>query len=140
MILPLQFKADWARIRLQKQKATEACNRRENENRKPHEYKVGDKVLITKPGEHRPKLSAPRSGPYEITQVFTNGTVRIKRGAVLETINIRRVTPYCERSQSGSECHIPRRNVAGTTVPKRGRTAQTSSKATKRVRWADDVT
>jgi hypothetical protein len=71
-------------------------NARENKSRIAHEYSVGDKVLIEKPGII-PKLSTPRSGPYEVLRVNANGTLRIKRGNVTETINIRRVTPYFER-------------------------------------------
>ena len=33
-------------------------------------------------------------GPYEVTEVFTNGNVRIQRGAVNERINIRRLEPH----------------------------------------------
>ena len=45
-------------------------------------------------------MSQPRTGPYEIinSKVHTNGTVRIRRGAVTERVNIRRITPYHERS------------------------------------------
>ena len=39
-------------------------------------------------------MEAPRAGPYRVTQVFTNGTVRIRRGAITETVNIRNVIPY----------------------------------------------
>ena len=93
MILPLTFKADWARIQLLKQQETNKNNERENKKRLPHKYNVGDQVLITYPGLQR-KLKKKRDGPYPILRVFDNGTLRIKRGAIEETINIRRVTPY----------------------------------------------
>jgi hypothetical protein len=38
-------------------------NRRENASRISHDYKVGDKVLLKKPGKHLRKLEAPRTGP-----------------------------------------------------------------------------
>ena len=72
-------------------------NARENKKRIKHQYRVGDKVLVEKPGIIR-KMSTPREGPYPITKVYTNGTVRIRRGSVNEQINIRRLTPYHERS------------------------------------------
>ena len=35
-------------------------------------------------------------GPYVITQVHTNGTVRIQRGNISERLNIRRLIPFKE--------------------------------------------
>ena len=95
MFLPIKFKADWTRIQLNRQKETQRNNARENKNRIPHDYQVGQKVLLTIPGIRR-KLSTPRSGPHVIEHVYTNGTVRIRRGLVSERINIRRITPYHE--------------------------------------------
>ena len=97
MVLPIQFQADWARIKLRKQEVINESNSRENKKRVKHDYKVGDKVLVEKPGIIR-KMSSPRDGPYKITKIYTNGTVRILRGAINEQINIRRLTPYRERS------------------------------------------
>ena len=101
MLLPTQFKADWASIALRKQKLINESNARENKKRIQHEYKVGDKVLLERPGI-QPKMGAPRDGPYEVVHVSTNGTVRIQKGAVTQRVNIRRLTPYFERSPSGS--------------------------------------
>ena len=69
----------------------------ENASRIPYEYKVGDKILLTKPGMLR-KLSTPRMGPYIVQTVYTNGTLQIKRGVVSERVNIRRCTPFIEAS------------------------------------------
>ena len=95
MILPLKFKADWARIRQHRQDAIIKNNNRENQSRHTHVYKAGDKVLLTKPGIVR-KLSAPRTGPHEVLGVYPNGTVLLQRGAIQECVNIRRLTPYFE--------------------------------------------
>jgi transposase InsO family protein len=95
MILPIQMKFDWELIREQRQRIMTKSNARENASRLPHEYKVGDKVLLAKPGMLR-KLSVPRTGPYLVQAVYANGTLRIKRGAVSERVNIRRVTPFIE--------------------------------------------
>jgi hypothetical protein len=35
-------------------------------------------------------------GPYEITQVNDNGTVRFQKGIVNDVINIRRIKPFHE--------------------------------------------
>ena len=93
MILPIQFKTDWARIANQKQRSINDSNKRENAKRIAHKYKVHDKVLLEKPGKV-PKMSRPRIGPYVVTKVFTNGTLNIRKGAVTQRVNIRRVTPY----------------------------------------------
>ena len=50
-------------------------------------------LLLEKPGII-PKMSQPRNGPYEVIEVFTNGTIMIRKGAVTHRVNIRRVTPY----------------------------------------------
>jgi transposase InsO family protein len=96
MLLPIQLKTDWARIRQRKQDIINANNKKENAKRIEHEYRVGEKVLLEKPGLIS-KLSAPRTGPYRITETYANGTVRIQRGIVNERVNIRRLTPYKER-------------------------------------------
>ena len=101
MVLPMQFEADWASIALRKQARINDSNKRENSKRLDHEYKVGDQVLLEKPGINR-KMEAPREGPYRIVQVSTNGTVRIQKGVVVQRVNIRRITPYFQRSPSGS--------------------------------------
>ena len=71
------------------------CYERENKGRKEHTYKVGDKVLLTKPGKN-PKMSVPRTGPYIVTKVSTNGTVRIQKGILNQCVNIRCIVPYFE--------------------------------------------
>jgi hypothetical protein len=59
-----------------------------------HDYKVGDKILIKKPGKHLSKLEAPRTGPHMVAAIYTNGTVHIQKGKVSERVNIRRLFPY----------------------------------------------
>ena len=101
MLLPIKFKADWARIRQRKQDTIARNVVSENAKRKDYEYKVGDKVLLEKPGI-TPKMSNPRTGPFDVLKVYTNGTVKIQRGPVQEKVSIRRLTPYHARP-SGSE-------------------------------------
>ena len=100
MLLPIKFKADWAQVVQRKRKQVERDNERENSMRVKHTYKTGDLVLMTKPGII-PKMTNPRSGPYEIIRTYTNGTVRVRRGAVASRVNIRRLTPYHARTDSG---------------------------------------
>jgi hypothetical protein len=83
-------------------------NRRENASRISHDYKVGHKVLLKNPGKHLRKLEAPRTGPHTVTVIYTNGTLRIRKGKVNERVNIRRLFPYFEDADhKGSECTIP---------------------------------
>jgi hypothetical protein len=101
MVLPIACKAEWAEIVQRKNDQIVRDNARENSRRIEHQYKEGDKVLINRPGILR-KMSTPREGPYTVIKVHTNGTVRVQRGPVASRINIRRLTPYYERTPSGS--------------------------------------
>jgi hypothetical protein len=96
MVLPIKFMAGWGEIEQQRQKEMGRNNRRENSSRINHDYIVGYKVLLKKPGKHLRELEAPRTGPHTVTAIYTNGTVRIKKGKVNERINIRRLFPYFE--------------------------------------------
>ena len=98
MILPIQHKADWALIRQRKERAIERNNARENKTRTAHTFRVGEKVLLTKPGRILPKLRTPTEGPYEIQAVYANGTVKIDKGTVTEKVSLRRILPYHERT------------------------------------------
>jgi transposase InsO family protein len=95
MILPIKFQADWAAIQQRRLQESLRNNKHENERRIPHQYKVGDQVSKTRPGMQS-KLSRKRDGPYEVIAVYNNGTIRIRRGAITERLNIRRVTPFEE--------------------------------------------
>ena len=68
-------------------------NLRENNKRSNHIYKDGDYVLVTDYDIKR-KMMAPNKGPYLINKVLTNGTVKLQRGPVEETLNIRRLIPF----------------------------------------------
>ena len=96
MILPVAITANWGRIKERRQEEINRNNARENRGRVPHEYHVGDKVLLKKEGILR-KLASPRDGPHTVTRVYNNGTVQLQHGAINERINIRRIIPYLER-------------------------------------------
>jgi hypothetical protein len=66
MVLPIKFMADWGEIEQQRQKEMGRNNRIENASRISHDYKVGDKVLLKKPGKHLRKLEAPITGPHTV--------------------------------------------------------------------------
>ncbi|MCP4749189.1 MAG: hypothetical protein GY874_24100 [Desulfobacteraceae bacterium] len=71
-------------------------NLRENKARFDFDYLVGQKVLLEQDGKKLRKGQVKYLGPYIITSVHTNGTIRIQRGSISERVNIRRVTPYFE--------------------------------------------
>jgi hypothetical protein len=50
-------------------------------------------MLLETPGILR-KLSTPRTGPYPVTNVYKNGTIRIQKEIVSESVNISRITPF----------------------------------------------
>ena len=106
MILNIQHQANWEMIKQRKQQIIEKNNLQENAKRIPHNYKVGDQVLLSKGTEN--KYETPYSGPHTILQIFNNGTVRLKVKGVTDTYNIRRLTPYIETSKSnyGGECSM----------------------------------
>ena len=95
MLFDIPYVADWNDIGRRRQEQVESTNKRENKSRLPHDYAIGHKILIKKDGILR-KAELKYEGPYTVTQVYCNGTVRIQRGSISERINIRRLTPYTE--------------------------------------------
>ena len=96
-ILNISFEADWQYIKDRKQKLIVQNNRRENTKRISHQYNVGDEVMINN-DPSRKHGSAQFKGPYRVTRVYDNGTVKLTRaaqagGAVHETWNIRKIQP-----------------------------------------------
>jgi len=93
IIFNLSTVVDWKAITARKQAQVDRDNLRENANRVSHDYAIGDQVYVKIDGIKR-KLDNKKSGPYRITQIHTNGTVRIQKGNVNERINIRRLEPH----------------------------------------------
>ena len=106
MILNVKHEANWEYIRARKQKIIEKNNKAENAKRIPHTYAVNDQVLLRRGNEN--KYETPYQGPYIITQINENGTVRVSINNVEDTINIRRLTPYIrtEDIAHGGECNM----------------------------------
>ena len=94
MIMNISHEADWQQIKANKLKKILSNNKRENKKRTPHEYKEGDKVLLEKEAN---KYERNNDGPFTITKVNKNGTVRLQMGAISDLVNTRRITPYYER-------------------------------------------
>ncbi len=92
-ILNIQFLANWKLIKNRKQNLIQQSNQRENTKRLPHIYAVGEEILIK---QHLSSKfgSKPYKGPYIITEVRNDGTVRICEGITEDTYNWRVITPY----------------------------------------------
>ena len=95
MLFDIPYLADWKAIGQRRQELVNRDNAKENARRIDFDYAVGQKVLLRKDGILR-KAEDKYLGPYVITQVHTNGTVRIQRGTMSERLNIRRITPFFE--------------------------------------------
>ena len=102
MLFDIPFVADWSAIGRRRQELVDRNNVRENKRRLPFDYVPGSKCLIISEinGEKQRKALDKNKGPYEVTNVFTNGTVRIQRGSINERINIRRLTPFFEAEEA----------------------------------------
>jgi hypothetical protein len=59
-----------------RQDITNKSNQQEKLSQIPYEYKFGDQMLLRTPGILR-KLSTPYTGPYPVTNVYKNGTIRM---------------------------------------------------------------
>ena len=97
MIYDLSFKPDWDRLIQQRRTARLKNNARENRGRIDYQYQVGDQVMINH-DELQRKLLPKRDGPYEVVRVYDNGTIKIRKGVIVQRINFRRLVPYCTRS------------------------------------------
>ena len=64
-----------------------------NRNRIDYDYRIGQQIYVIRDKIHC-KLDGPKKGPYTITDVFSNGTIRIQRGRINERIDIRRLEPH----------------------------------------------
>lgn len=95
MFINLPLVADWHTITNRRELIVNESLRRHNAKRRRYDYVVGQRVLKKR---HKPaKLGDRTEGPYNVTQVHTNGTVTVLlRPGITERINIRRVIPYRE--------------------------------------------
>ena len=91
MLLDITYVPNYQNTWQRKQKRINYDNIRENSKRVSHDYKVGEYAYILRDGNYH-KLEGDKEGPYPITEVFTNGTIRIQKGIVNERVNIRRLT------------------------------------------------
>ena len=70
-------------------------NAQENKKRYIHTYQTGDKVLLRNAWKTKFNQNV-YLGPYVITAVRDNGTVRVGKGRITDIFNIHNLTPYKE--------------------------------------------
>ena len=78
---------NWKELSIRKQALVDKNTLRENRKRIDYDYQIDDLVYVTKDGFFK-KFDSTKKGPYPVTEVFSNGTVCIQRGAVNERIYI----------------------------------------------------
>eukprot|EP00804_Cyclotella_cryptica_P009555 CCRYP_006250-RA/>CCRYP_006250-RA protein AED:0.46 eAED:0.58 QI:0/-1/0/1/-1/0/1/0/264 len=100
MLFDIPFLADWNKIGDHRQRQTNRNIELENKSRIDWDYKIGDRVLLRKEGILRKSESKYHKDPWTISTVHTNGTNRFHRGTKSERLNIRRVTPYFDTTDT----------------------------------------
>ena len=93
MMFNIPYITDWTQIGEYRQAQSKHNMDGGNARRSDYDYAIGGQVLVRKDGILC-KAETKWTGPYHITTVHTNGTIRIQRGAQSERLNIRRVKPY----------------------------------------------
>ena len=76
-ILNIKHVANWEHVRQRKQLRINHNNKRENMQRNNQQYKVGDKILVKR--KKNSKYQLYFMGPFPITKINDNGTVRFKK-------------------------------------------------------------
>ena len=85
--LNIAYDANWKYIKERKQRLIKINNKRENRKRIPYQYKIGDRVIVK--GDYSAKYAnTAYKGPYTVTAVNNNGTVRVDMGIITDVINI----------------------------------------------------
>ena len=95
---------DWERIKALRVKFVEENNAKENKKRLECKYKVGDRVHLVlqavqtaQQGKFSP--STYTRGPFIITEMIANGTIKIQCGTYVDVVSIRWITPYIQREE-----------------------------------------
>ena len=95
LILNTSHETNWQLIEKRKQDLISKGNQRENCTRKEHMYNKGDKVLLK--NAWKTKFNQDTFlRPYTITALINNGTVRARKGKIIDTCNICNIIPYKE--------------------------------------------
>jgi hypothetical protein len=104
MLFDLSFTTNFKDLINKKQKASDLNVDRENNKRIKYDYKINDLILLDR-GTLQRKLVPKRDGPYQVIRVYSNGTLKIRKGIYVQRVSIRRCIPYFKSSDEGSECN-----------------------------------
>ena len=89
-ILDINQEANWQLINQHKIKKG---NQKENHSRQSHVHRTRDKVLLK--NAWKTKFNQETYiGPYTVTEVRNNGTVRARKGNVTDTFNLRNIIAF----------------------------------------------
>ena len=94
-ILNIRHEANWEIIKKYEQDFINKGNQQENCNLNKYTYNKGDKVLVKNTWKTKYNQDT-YLGPYTITAVRNNGTVRACKGKVTDFFNICNITLYKE--------------------------------------------
>jgi hypothetical protein len=95
MLFDIPFIADWQKIGEHRQQLTD-LNNTHKQGRIDCDYKVGQKVLLSKEGILCNAESRWHKKPWLITSVHMNGTIMVQCENKINRMNIRRVKPFEE--------------------------------------------
>ena len=104
MLLDIKYNTDCDKLYERQQHKINKLNIRENLKRFKYDYEIGDKALLKRDvnDDIIRAMDYVNEGPYRITKVYSDGTIRIQRGRNNERLNIRRIVPYFERPNISS--------------------------------------
>ena len=93
MLFNLSFTTNFKDLLNKKQIASDLNVDRENHKRVKYDYKVNDLILLDR-GTLQRKLVPKPDGPYQVIRVYSNGTLKIRKGIYVQRVSIRRCIPY----------------------------------------------
>ena len=88
--------ANWQLIKQRKHALINKGNQKENRPRQSHVYHTRDKVLLKYSWKTKFNQDA-YIGPYTVTEVLNNRTLRARRGNVTDTYNLRNITSFKDK-------------------------------------------
>jgi hypothetical protein len=95
MLLNIPFMADLVTLQNLRQQKIDLRLLKANSKRRPHDFRVGEQVMIRQMHGPSDKLKATYQGPFPIETVHTNGSVTVRKSDnVRERFNIQRLRPY----------------------------------------------
>ena len=77
IIMRIKVVANWEKIEVRKLTAVVTTNQHENRSRLNYNYKIRYKVLLILSDEATSEINELTEGPYAVTKVYRNETVRI---------------------------------------------------------------